>query len=145
MDTRVIELINKLKVATFEENFIDVSQEVTEELENRSDAFEAVEPILRIMERNPNVDYGRPGPFVHFVEKFYKNGYEEKLVESLSRKPTKHTVWMLNRIINGSHDDKKGYYIGVLEKVIAFPNLDADIISLAQHFQSLHMRNKGML
>jgi hypothetical protein len=137
MDSRFFELINKLNDAVLNDDFIDVAEDVTEELEERSDAFEAVEPILRLMESNPNVDFGKPGALVHYVEKFYKNGYEEKLVESLTRKPIKHTVWMLNRIINGSQGDRKEYFIKVLDKVISFPNLDTDVVSLAQHFKSL--------
>jgi hypothetical protein len=28
-------------------------------------------------------NFGKPGPLVHFVEMFYKKGYEEKLAESI--------------------------------------------------------------
>ena len=30
------------------------------------------------MELNPGLDFGTPGPLVHFVEQFYGNGYEQK-------------------------------------------------------------------
>jgi len=54
------------------------------------------------MEEHPEIDYGTPGPLVHFLERFYKKGYEEQLVLSIRRKPTCHTIWMLNRLINGA-------------------------------------------
>lgn len=45
---------------------------------------------------------------------------------------------MLNRVINGSQGDRKAYFINVLDNIIAFPNLDEEIVSLARHFKSLH-------
>ncbi|MEK5215234.1 hypothetical protein [Psychrobacillus sp. FSL H8-0487] len=138
MQNELNQLMMKLKKSIMNENFIDVTYDVVEEIEEREDAFEAILPIFKLMEKYPNINFGRPGPLVHFVEKFYKNGYEEKLVESLKREPTQHTVWMLNRVINGSQGDRKAYFINVLDNIIAFPNLDEEIVSLARHFKSLH-------
>ena len=61
---------------------------------------------LRFMEENPGLDLGAPGPLVHFVEKFHGVGYEEKLLRSLSRRPTTHTVWMLDRVLNSTRDSR---------------------------------------
>lgn len=138
MENELNELIGKLEKAILNDDFIDEAYNVLEEIEEREDSYDAIQPILVLMEKNPDVDFGSPGPLVHFVEKFYKSGYEEKLVESLKRCPTKHTIWMLNRIINGSQGDRKIYFINVLEKVITFPNLDNEVVSLANHFKSLH-------
>lgn len=138
MENELNELIGKLEKAILNDDFIDEAYNVLEEIEEREDSYDAIQPILVLMEKNPDVDFGSPGPLVHFVEKFYKSGYEEKLLESLKRCPTKHTVWMLNRIINGSQGDRKIYFINVLEKVITFPNLDNEVVSLANHFKSLH-------
>ena len=44
---------------------------------------ELVEPILEIIGTNPNVDFGMPGDLVHYVECFYKKGYEELLFASV--------------------------------------------------------------
>ena len=132
------QLMVKLEKSIMQDDFIDVTYDIIEEIEEREDAFEAIQPIFKLMEEYPNVNFGSPGPLVHFVEKFYKNGYEEKLVESLKRQPTQHTVWMLNRVINGSQGERKAYFINVLDSIIAFPNLDDEIVSLASHFKSLH-------
>lgn len=138
MEKELNELVNKLEESITNDEFIDISYDIVEEIEEREDAFEAIKPILILIEKNPNVDFGKPGPLVHFVEKFYKNGYEEKLVESLKRFPTKHTVWMLNRIINGSQGDSKEYFINVLEDVMFNPNIDNEVVLLAKHFRELH-------
>lgn len=47
--------------------------------------YEFVEPILEIISTNPSVDFGMPGDLVHFVEKFYKKGYEELLIDSVKK------------------------------------------------------------
>lgn len=52
------------------------------------------------MERHPLISSGTPGALVHYVESFYKKGYEELLEKSVRNAPTVHTVWMLNRLIN---------------------------------------------
>lgn len=131
MDNRLVKLINKLNNAILDDDFVVVAEEVADDIEERSDTFDTVEPILKLMENNPDVDFGKPGSLVHYVEKFYKNGYEEKLLESLTRKPIKHTDWMLNRIINGCEGDSKKYFLTVLDKVISFPHLDTDVVLLA--------------
>lgn len=138
MDEFIIQQIDKLKNSISDKDFIYIADDVIEELDKLPNSFDAIEPILKLMECNPNVDYGKPGSIVHFLEKFYKNGYEEKLVESLDRRPIKHTVWMLNRIINGTKGNRRKYFLNVLKHVIDFPNLEQDIVSLAQHFKTLH-------
>jgi hypothetical protein len=137
MEHELNKLMVKLEKSIMKDDFIDFTYDIVEKIEEREDAFEAIQPIFKLMEKYPNVNFGSPGPLVHFVEKFYKNGYEEKLVESLKRQPTQHTVWMLNRVINGSQGDRKAYFINVLDSIIAFPNLDEEILSLASHFKSL--------
>ena len=72
-----------------------------EELEQSGAGIEAVEPILRFMEEHPLLELGVPGSLVHFVETFADERYEPLLLASLRRRPTSHTVWMLNRVING--------------------------------------------
>lgn len=64
--------------------------------------IEAVEAVLRFMESQPSLDFGSPGPLVHFVERFNGEAYRDALRASLERKPTSHTAWMLNRVANGA-------------------------------------------
>lgn len=132
-------IIDRLKSLIDDENLIDNTYELMEKLEEREDSFNSIELILELIEENPNTDFGQPGPLVHFMEKFYNKGYEEKLVKSLERKPTQHTLWMLNRIINASKGELKKYYLNVLEKAISSPNIDKDTLSTGRHFLELHI------
>lgn len=139
MNNRLEILIEKLYDSVLHEDFKRISNNIIKELEEIPNAFDAIEPILKLMEANPNVDFGMPGPLVHFVEKFYKNGYEEKLIYSLQRQPTNPTVWMLNRIINGSGKEQKNFYIEVLENIAVSQTTDESVKLLAQHFKSLNI------
>ena len=138
MDRKLNELINELEAAIVKENFIDIAYEIIEEIAEKEDAFESISQILMIMEKNPDADFGKPGPLVHFVEKYYQNGYEEKLIESVKRRPTKHTVWMLNRIINGSKSDSRDYFINILNEISTLTNIDQDVLGLVNHFKNLN-------
>lgn len=77
--------------------------------------LEAVRPILIFMEAHPGLDYGSPGPLVHFMERFYRAGYEEEVLASVERRPTPHTIWMLNRLANGAKtSEQKATYVAAL-------------------------------
>jgi hypothetical protein len=62
--------------------------------------------IFRLMERLSDSDLGSPGPLVHTMEE-HIGCYEGSLVASIRRKPTRLTVWMVNRILNGSAPEKE--------------------------------------
>ena len=79
----------------YEEYYIE--DEVMEAMLEYPNPFELVAPILEIIESNPDIDFGTPGDLVHFVEKFYKKGYEELLLKSVRKNPTMHNIWMLHR------------------------------------------------
>ncbi|MDO5692675.1 MAG: hypothetical protein Q4G70_09375 [Pseudomonadota bacterium] len=53
-------------------------------------------------ERHAECHVGSPGAFVHFIEEALD--YNELLLTSLQRKPTDITVWMVNRLANGTDD-----------------------------------------
>ena len=55
--------------------------------------------MFRAVERLDGVDLGVPGPLVHTLET-WRGGYERLLAESVRRKPTLLSVWMVNRILN---------------------------------------------
>ncbi len=115
------------------ENFIPFNEEdlkndnvkfmydLTDELSSNSNASIAINPLFKMAEKFPSVDWGSPGPIVHFIEKF-RGGYEESLFESLDRKPTLLTIWMLNRIINGvNREETKIELINKMKKVLDHP------------------------
>ena len=81
-------IFEQLEAIASADDFAPSAAELTEAWSNADMGFESVEPILLFMEKHPTLDYGMPGPLVHFLEEFYRKGYEEKLIESVSRKPT---------------------------------------------------------
>ena len=97
-----------------------------------------MDPLFRILEKNSDFDFGMPGQIVHTLEKHYKKGLEEALFKSLNRKPTFYTLWMLNRIINGTSDAKeKECYMEILKSILKMEIPDY-LKKQAQHLIDLH-------
>ena len=97
-----------------------------------------MDPLFRILEENSDFDFGMPGQIVHTLEKHYKKGLEEELFKSLNRKPTFYTLWMLNRIINGTSDPKeKEGYMEMLKSILKMEIPDY-LKKQAQHLIDLH-------
>lgn len=97
-----------------------------------------MDPLFRILEKNSDFDFGMPGQIVHTLEKHYKNGLEEELFKSLNRKPTFYTLWMLNRIINGTSDTKeKECYMEMLKSILKMEIPDY-LKKQVQHLIDLH-------
>ncbi len=129
------ELKRRLDFIVKSADLIGESEKLINDLQSSESGLEAVSEILRCMEVNPTVDFGAPGPFVHFVERFYKRGYEGELLKSIMRQPTPHTVWMLNRVINGTKNiDEVGKLIGIMKSVVDNKNVDEATKAMAKHF-----------
>lgn len=96
------EITKQLEAIADSEDFRKLTYGLTDAWTSASGGIDTVEPILRFMEAHPDIDYGMPGPLVYYVETFMGRGYEQKLVESIDRQPTPHTIWMLSRAINGT-------------------------------------------
>ena len=109
------------------------------ELKNEGwDTAILMDPLFRILEENSDFDFGMPGQIVHTLEKHYKKGLEEELFKSLNRKPTFYTLWMLNRIINGTSDTKeKEGYMEMLKSILKMEIPDY-LKKQAQHLIDLH-------
>lgn len=116
-------------------DFASCSAEFVDRWIGQGAGIEVVAPILRFMEEHPSIDFGAPGPLVHFVERFYRRGYEDHLVESVLRRPTAHTVWMLNRVVNGTKEpDARERLISVMRRARVHPLADADTKNDVIHF-----------
>lgn len=97
-----------------------------------------MDPLFRILEKNSDFDFGMPGQIVYALEKHYKKGLEEELFKSLNRKPTFYTLWMLNRILNGTSDAKeKECYMEMLKSILQMEIPDY-LKKQAQHLIDLH-------
>lgn len=77
--------------------YLETVLDGAEEIENVAAVFPHA---FRFFEDHAGADLGMPGPLVHFLETFFPD-YVDDLCESVARKPTTHTLWMVNRILNG--------------------------------------------
>ena len=125
------DLLKQLEDLVGADDFEFESEDIMEQLEEEGAGFEIIEPLLGIMERHPLDYFGMPGAMVHFIERFYPQ-HVPLLIESIRRAPAMHTVWMLNRCINGA--EKKDEYIGVLREVAENENVDKAIREQANSF-----------
>lgn len=134
--TEIESIIKKIEDNIDSDDFEVIMTECMQDIESDYNEPDSIEPLLQLMERQPLTDFGSPGPIVHFVERFYKKGYEEKLISSLKRMPALQTVWMLNRIINGT--DNPEAYLSLLKQISENKAYDKEIRDEALHFLSGH-------
>ena len=114
------ELEQSIKLADEEKNkylFQDQAYEIMDEIEELDNAFDFLEPIFLLVERSPNIDFGGPGPFGSFLERFYRNGYEDILVKSVLRNPKEYTIYLLERLCNDESNPKRKEYCTLLESL----------------------------
>lgn len=130
--------MDELKNAILKEDFYETN-DVIEKIEKESNAFEYLPLIFEIMEKYPELDYGMPGPIVHFMERYYKKGYEGVLLKSVQNMPTVHTIWMLNRVLNDSNLSNREVYMEVLRSSLnrsdISPTVRKDIQSFLEYQQ----------
>ena len=94
------EILLALQDAITEDQEFELADEIVDAMEASPQPFDLVAPILDFISKHPEVDFGSPGYLVHFVERFYHQGYEELLMESVLKSPTVHNIWMLHRCYN---------------------------------------------
>lgn len=115
---------NKLVEVILAEDFFETS-EILDEMYNNEIGEEYVEFLINFMSDNPNIDYGMPGPIVHFVEKYPIEYYLGFLLEAIEKKPNSTLLWMLNRITNVADKISKENYIDVFKRTMERKDIDA--------------------
>lgn len=131
------ELIDKMESAVDTDDMEYVVDICMEEMINKGAGEEMIEPLFRLMERHPVSEFGCPGGIVQFIESFPNE--EEFLLKSLNRKPTTHTLWMLNRLINVSSN--KGEYIKILKEISESTDFEKDVLEVAKDFLDYQEKN----
>jgi hypothetical protein len=91
----------------------------------------AISLLFQTMERLDGCDLGSPGPLVHTIEAM--PNYEHFLKESLSRKPTQLSVWMVNRVINSAPRDKH-IWLDLLRGTLPHPAASVETKDEAREF-----------
>ena len=115
--TAVEQIIKEIEnVLTAQERF-KVPKKTLHAMLEMKEPTELIEPILKLIETNPAVDFGTPGELVLFLEGLYDCGYEELLIESVLRNPTPHNIWMLHRCFNDKTDTRHLLYQKTIEKL----------------------------
>jgi hypothetical protein len=67
--------------------------------------------LIMILERNPDVDLGSPGPIVHTLEESPIDDHVVLLAESLQRRATIMTVWMAERCLRSNLSDRNRHTV----------------------------------
>jgi hypothetical protein len=88
--------------------------------------------MFRTMERLDGIDLGTPGSLVHTLER-WRGDYEEFLTQSVRRKPTPLSVWMVNRILN-SKPPNAASWMALLRNVASNPAASDETKAEAKRF-----------
>lgn len=127
----------KRKIHSLNEDFcLETLEYLCEQISGSENGAQLIPDLLEVLEKNPNEDFGSPGCIVHTLEKYFRKGYEDYLVESVQKTPTLHTVWMLSRLINGVQGDERVRYIEVLQYVANNKKFDGNVRDEARSFLS---------
>ena len=132
--TMIENLIKEMEEQIDRDDFEEVQEKCLYEIEKEDLGISAVEPLLLFMERHPLSDFGMPGAIVHYVEKFYKKGYEDLLIASVTRRPTLQTVWMINRIKNAGENSAQ--YEKVFNDILEKQDVEEEIKNVVKEFLS---------
>lgn len=128
----------KLVEAILKEDFFETS-EILDEMYNNETGEEYVEFLINFMSDNPNIDYGMPGPIVHFIEKYPIEYYLGFLLKAIETKPNATLLWMLNRITNVADKINKEKYVDVFKKTTERKDVDAVTKDTALQFYKFQM------
>ena len=94
----------------------------------------AIPALFAVIERMPVTELGTPGPLVHTLERL-RGHYEHELVESVKRQPANLSVWMVNRILNGTRDSQqRQIYLDLLRIAAEHPSAPESVRHEAEHF-----------
>lgn len=115
-----------LKKAILEENLYETDN-IIEKIKYENNSFEYLECIFELIENNPNLYFGNPGAIVHFMELYYKKGYEDLLLKSVTKCPTMQTIFMINRIINDPKLEEREKYINALKTLLCKNCIEKEI------------------
>ena len=121
------EIITQLQNAAKEDEAYYMDDDLIDAINEYPEPFELVEPILEIIGTNPTVDFGMPVDLVHFVELFYKHGYEELLVSSVRKNPTAYNIWMVHRCFIDVNNPKRDMFVKLIKELKDDSSVSTDI------------------
>ncbi len=131
LNSNLEQIIEKIKQFSIDWDFPNVKENI-ELLNNTHERSHVIELLLVFIENNPGLDFGTPGPIIHFLEKFYKKWYEERLVISVKRKPNFYLIWMLNRVISWSEWKERENFQVILSEIANRDDLEENLKQIIQ-------------
>lgn len=148
-DDNLNQIINDLQAAfdSFDEmedeyyDFMPIAEKLVERLEVLPNPIESLPLIFMLIENNEKAEYGlgAPGHIGHFFEKFYGKGYEKHLLNSIKRKPSSYTIFLLQRIIRDETSSNRITHLLLLKKMAVDKSLNeelrAEIIDTLKDFE----------
>lgn len=133
--TVINHIIEELQCVLDRQGRVKIPEKLIQEMLEMENPKELIEPILKLIESNPSVDFGNPGILVLFLESLYDCGYEELLIESVLRSPTAHNIWMLHRCYNDEKDKRHEIYRKAIEQLRASDSLSQYTRNLIDWYQ----------
>ena len=147
MSHPVDELIQRLDSFVPCDNDVDsvnILYEITDNFDGIEAPEKAVPRMFALLEKFPDAELGTPGPLVHCIESV--DGYESQLIESIHRRPTYLTVWMVNRRLNSTlTEEERTTFLEILNAVSknkALLDLADDAAQLLE-YQNLRLDNSS--
>ncbi len=108
-------IIGNIEGLNLDGDYWPLLNSLADEIENHLEGASIIPAVLRLFERFPDGEFGEPGPLVHAIEKYYRRGYENHLLEFLQVKPTKRALWLARRIVN-AHDENEAIFAPYAEQ-----------------------------
>ena len=131
-----------LKPSDFHDEFagLDKLRGLADELMAQPQPERAIPALFAVMERMPYAQMGAPGPLVHTLERM-RGHYEHELAQSIKRQPANLSVWMVNRILNGTCDSRqRQIYLDLLHIAAAHPTAPNFVRHEAEDFIQYQIR-----
>ncbi|MCE9563101.1 MAG: hypothetical protein K8U57_13745 [Planctomycetes bacterium] len=102
-------IISDIEALSLDGDYWPLLYSLADEIENHPDGARTIQAVLQLFEHNPDGDFGTPGPLAHAVETYSRRGYENCLLESLTRKSTPFTLWLAHRIVNACDENESAF------------------------------------
>lgn len=128
------EMIEALKMAAKPYESYYIADNIRQAMMQLTNPGELVESILDIIGSNPTVDFGTSGDLVHYVECFYKKGYEELLIASVRKNPTSHNIWMVHRCYSDFNNPLHDRFADLIRELRENANISDEIKNAIDEF-----------
>jgi hypothetical protein len=111
MTRDIDQIIEDLDTFELEGDYLTRLGKLSDEILASETPERALDAMLALLERHPDEEIGSPGPLIFAIERC--EGFEDKLAESVRRRPTTLTIWALYKLIE--KNENANYYEALKE------------------------------